>query len=255
MRWQSEVLKAIAQGVSWLNFTDRPNAGLRVLTYHTVGQKAHGDNLNLNTISVKQFKEHMDLLSDYRCVPLRGADFPTQGVEVAVTFDDGYSDNLHIVAPLLLQRSIPFTVFVTAQFVRDKVKGFMSEFELKELASLPGVKIGAHGNTHCVLTRCDELSLRNELASSRAYLEDLTGKSINWMSYPYGAVNQRVRAAVERCGYTLAATSYFNVNRSGRDPLMLCRAVVLNRDSCRVLAQKIRGNWDWYRFRIKDSVL
>lgn len=254
MRWQGLALKAIAQGVSWTRCMTAPSAGLRVLTYHTVGQRAYGDDLNLNTISVEQFKLHLDVLKKYQCIALRSVDFPTQQTKVAITFDDGYADNLHVAAPLLMERNIPFTVFVTGCFVRDKVQGFLSTSELKELAMLPGVTIGAHGNTHCDLTRCDEASLNAELKDSKAYLEDVLGKTITSMAYPYGAANRRVRAAAEACGYTIAASSYFDINRPGRDPLMLSRGVVLNGDSRKVLDQKIKGDWDWYRLRMTDPL-
>ena len=254
MRWQSLMLKAMAQGVSWTRCLSASRAGLRVLTYHTVGQRAYGDDLNLNTISVADFKIHLDVLKNYHCIALQGMNFPTKETKVAITFDDGYADNLHVVAPLLVERKIPFTVFVTGCFVRDKVQGFLSTSELKELALLPGVSIGAHGNMHYDLTRCDDAVLYAELKDSKAYLEDVLGKTITSMAYPYGAANQRVRAAVEACGYTLATSSYFDINRSGRDPLMLNRAVVLNGDSRKVLDQKIKGDWDWYRLRMTDPL-
>jgi peptidoglycan/xylan/chitin deacetylase (PgdA/CDA1 family) len=254
MRWQGLVLKAMAQAVSWTRCVSAPRAGLRVLTYHTVGQRAYGDALNLNTISVEQFKLHLDLLKNYNCIALQGMDFPAQETKVAITFDDGYADNLYVVAPLLMKRNIPFTVFVTSRFVRDQIHGFLSSSELKELALLQGVTIGAHGNTHCDLTRCDEAGLNSELKDSKAYLEDLLGKPITSMAYPYGAANRRVRAAVEACGYTIAASSYFDINRPGQDPLMLSRGVILNGDSCKVLDQKIKGAWDWYRLRMTNPL-
>ena len=105
------------------------------------------------------------------------------------------------------------------------------------------------------MTRCDDAGLYAELKDSKAYLEDVLGKTITSMAYPYGAANQRVRAAAEACGYTLATSSYFDINRPGRDPLMLNRAVVLNGDSRKVLDQKIQGNWDWYRWRMTDPLL
>ncbi len=254
MRWQGAALKAMSNVVSWGRVLQAPRTGLRILTYHTVGQRAHGDHLNLNTVSVEQFKKHLNILTSYKCTMFGSAAIPAGGIEVAVTFDDGYADNLHVVAPLMAELRIPFTVFVTAGFVRGKEKGFLSEFELRELASLPDVCIGAHGNTHCDLTRCDEASLRAELSDSKAYLGDVLGRAVTTMAYPYGAANRRVRDAVEESGYQFAASSYFDVNRVGRDSLMLNRSVVLNGDSARVLSQKIRGDWDWYRFRMTDPL-
>lgn len=255
MRWQGFALKSVAECVSLVRLMSSTQAGLRVLTYHTVGQRAYGDDLNLNTIALDQFKLHLDVFQRYQCISLQDRDSSAQVTTIAITFDDGYADNLHVVAPLLMARNIPFTVFVTGRFVREKEPGFLTESELKQLSLLPGVSIGAHGDTHCDLTRCDERKLHAELKGSKAYLEDVLGSPVTSMAYPYGAANRRVRDAAQASGYTLAACSYFDINRPERDPLMLNRAVVLNGDSPRVLDQKIQGNWDWYRLRMTDPLL
>jgi peptidoglycan/xylan/chitin deacetylase (PgdA/CDA1 family) len=255
MRWQSLAQAAISQGVAVarLPFPARP--GLRILTYHTVGQAAYGDSLNLNTISVEKFKTHVEVLSAVRTRSIEGAPTSDSGLEVAITFDDGYSDNLHVVAPLLASRNIPFTVFVTAGFVQKKLPGFLSPAELLELSALPGVTIGAHGFTHCDLTTCSSAQLIEELTGSKNYIENLIGRKVTSMAYPYGSVNARVKQAVQDNGYTLATSSHFDVNKPGRDPLLMCRTVVLSPDTARVLKQKIRGDWDWYRWRTADPQL
>ena len=117
---------------------------------------------------------------------------------------------------------------------------------------MPNATIGTHGSTHTPLTKCSKGALRNELGDSRKYLEDLLGRRVDKMSYPFGAVDQGVRDAVEEAGYVMAFCSRFDINLPGRDPLLLCRTDVLGMDSIRVLKQKLRGAWDWYRWRSHD---
>jgi peptidoglycan/xylan/chitin deacetylase (PgdA/CDA1 family) len=173
-------------------------------------------------------------------------------MQLAITFDDGYLDNLTVAAPLLVMRGLPFTVFVIADHVRDRRKGFLDPLSLRELAALPGVTIGAHGTSHHPLNRCDDCALQSELVGSRRYLEDVIGRPVLTMSYPHGAVDRRVRQATADAGYRLAACSYADINRPGRDLLLLARTEVLAGDNLRIFRQKLKGNWDWYRWRTAD---
>ena len=232
-----------------------PRPGLRVLMYHAIGSPALGDTLGLFSLSPKDFERHMNHLGDKHAECVVGFD-PSLRIEstpqIAITFDDGYQDNLDVAAPILVARKLPFTVFVTADFVRENRSGFLSPSALRELAAMPGARIGAHGASHVALSECDDAKLKDELISSRHYLEDTTGSSVVTMAYPYGAADRRVRDAAEAAGYQLAACSYADVNSASRDRLLLGRTEILAGDSLRVFRQKLRGDWDWYRWRVQD---
>jgi len=72
------------------------------------------------------------------------------------------------------------------------------------------------------------------------------------ISYPFGAVDRRVRDTAEKAGYLLAACSRFDINDISRDPFLLCRTEITGNDSVRVFQQKLHGDWDWYRWKRKD---
>jgi peptidoglycan/xylan/chitin deacetylase (PgdA/CDA1 family) len=120
---------------------------------------------------------------------------------------------------------------------------------------LPNVKIGSHGKSHIDLTKCDEKILEKELVYSKKYLEDLLGKTVDSISFPYGASNIKVKTAAEAAGYSKGLCSRFDINHPSRDPLMLNRCVILKNDSIKVLNQKIMGGWDWYKLRHRDPLL
>lgn len=254
-RLRNIVTRGIAELSSLARAGLPPRTGLRVLMYHSVGSRAVGDQLGLYGIAPALFAEHMNALATatgIKTVVL--ADGFATGAEtrVAVTFDDGYRDNLHVAAPLLQQHRIPFTVFVCTGFMRDPSGNFLTPAELRELASLPGVTIGSHGATHAPLTGLDDHALRNELVSSKATLEDATGRAVNAISYPHGAVNRRVRDAAAAAGYTTGACSRFDINDAKRDPLLLCRTDIHASDDARIFRQKLHGDWDWYKWRNRD---
>jgi peptidoglycan/xylan/chitin deacetylase (PgdA/CDA1 family) len=175
-------------------------------------------------------------------------------LRVAVTFDDGYRDNLYAAAPILLKLQIPFTVFITTSFLQQDSRDYLSANELKELAALPGVSIGSHGVTHLPLVTCDNATLQHEVHDSRRRLEDWIGKRVDAIAYPFGSVNRRVRDVARDAGYAIGATSRFDINDAHRDPLLLCRSEIIAADTERVFRQKIRGAWDWYRWRARDPV-
>ena len=251
-RLLARTISETVAGATWMR---APSDGLRVLMYHAIGTPALGDKQGLFSLSPECFRQHMALLAgwaqgrvvDFDEAALRGA-----GCRVAITFDDGYLDNLEVAAPILGELGLPFTVFVTSEFVRSGKAGFLSPIGLRALAELPGAQIGAHGANHVPLTQCDETTLRSELTSSRLYLEDVLGREVLTLAYPYGAVDCRVRDAALAAGYQLGACSRAGINLPERDPLLLGRTEIVSFDSQRVFAQKLNGYWDWYRWRSQD---
>ena len=251
-RFLARSISETVAGFSWIR---SPANGLRVLMYHAIGTPALGDTQGLFSLKPDRFKQHMLLLAgwkqgrvvDFNATALSGAD-----CRIAITFDDGYLDNLEVAAPILNELGLPFTVFVTSEFIRNGKAGFLSPAALRALAELPGARIGAHGANHVALSLCDDVALRNELTSSRQYLEDLLGKEVRTLAYPYGAADMRVRAAALAAGYRLGACSLAGINQPERDPLLLARTEIVAFDNERVFAQKLHGDWDWYRLRAQD---
>lgn len=254
MRWKSVALQCIAESASLGRTRRGARRGLRILLYHSVGSAAYGDRAGLYGISTERFREHLDIIAGNRLVPMVPLGIPGHEFQAAITFDDGYLDNLSVAAPLLVERGLPFTVFVTSDFVRNRKSGFLSPSDLRELALVDGATIGAHGCSHCNLTLCSKYELRSELEDSKTYLEDIIGKSVSSVAYPYGAANICVRDAAIRAGYSIGACSRFDINVAGRDMLMLNRCAILANDTARVLRQKLQGDWDWYRWRSADPL-
>lgn len=228
--------------------------GFRILLYHSVGTRLAGDHYGIS-IAPGLFERHVAMLAKDERITLVGlSEQPADdaGLRVAVTFDDGYKDNLFVAAPILLKYQIPFTVFVTTSFVSSGSKDYLTLAELRELAALPGVTIGSHGATHFPLGACGDEALSEELHGSRCLLEDRLGMPVTAISYPHGSVNRRVVEAARRAGYTLGACSRMDINKSRRPRLLLCRTEIVGGDSERVFFQKLAGAWDWRRWRERD---
>lgn len=94
---------------------------LGILMYHRVLERP--DPLQPLQMHRDAFELQMRLLSesftplrlDAALIALKGGTLPPRAV--AVTFDDGYADNLHVALPVMQRRSVPATIFVTSGFV------------------------------------------------------------------------------------------------------------------------------------------
>ncbi len=119
----------------------RSGPGAVVLLYHRVAE-LRSDPWGL-AVTPHHFAEHLDVVRRQgQPIPLphlieavRRGDVPRGAI--AVTFDDGYADNLHHAKPALEQYEVPATVFVTTGAL-----GQQREFwwdELDRLLLQPGV--------------------------------------------------------------------------------------------------------------------
>jgi peptidoglycan/xylan/chitin deacetylase (PgdA/CDA1 family) len=251
MNWRQIVARSISEVSAFGRRSLPSRKGLRVLLYHAVGTPIKEDKRKLFTISSELFETHMMELSQYKenkIVELNDTLNMEQGSGIAITFDDGYRDNLTVATPILEKYRIPFAVFITTSYVQSHLQPYLIEEDVRMLSEKPYVSIGSHGVSHISLTQCNKRELKNELESSKHYLEDLTGKEITMISYPHGCINKRVLDAASEAGYRIGASSCFNINRLTQDKLMLCRTNILCSDTLRIFRQKIHGDWDWYKW-------
>ena len=232
----------------------RPLAhGHRTLMYHSIGLEQNsttvdGDTLGIYSMTIAQFTQQIDAIQGV--AQSKGISFVPFGSvlrdTISITFDDGYTDALTVIAPLLCARQIPFHVFVSAARMNGSDRKYLSPEQLVELANMPGVTIGAHGATHRSLTSLSSSELAAELQASKVDLEAVLKKPVSTMSYPYGHVNDEVRKAAQDAGFTFAATSKWGFNESSSNQLLQRRIDMWSGDTKRTVENKILGHWNWF---------
>lgn len=228
----------------------RSDPGCRVLMYHALGEEVPDDRQAQYSLAPNTFLRQMNSLANTQRSAVFALDDGVRlGSGIAITFDDGYRDTLTVAAPILAKLGFASTVFVTPGFVRSGDKRYLAPFELRELAAMPGVSIGAHGDSHCRLTECSDTELVRELTKSRTWLEDLLSMPVTTMSYPHGAVDGRVRDAAADAGYHLAACSRFGAQGRNLDPLLIPRTDIWAQDDSARFLAKVAGSWDWMGWR------
>jgi peptidoglycan/xylan/chitin deacetylase (PgdA/CDA1 family) len=180
-----------------------------ILVYHTISSPPQPLEADID-ISPARFERHLRWLSKRceRVVPLETLlHLPESERRIAITFDDGYKDNLTVALPLLEKYGLPVTVFMIAGFIGKE--GYLSETDLQTLAEHPLVTIGSHGLRHRHFTRLGEDEARFELIESKKRLESVTGRTVDLLAWPYGDCNDALEKMSAECGYR-AAWSIWN---------------------------------------------
>lgn len=227
--------------------------GHRTLMYHSVGLEqssttVDGDTLGIYSMTLTQFTAQIDAIQ--AVCALTGISIDVFGSaknnSLSITFDDGYTDALTVIAPLLCARQIPFHVFVSSARINGTDRKYLSPAQVVELSNMPGVTIGAHGATHRSLTSLSSSELAAELQASKVDLEAVLQKPVATMSYPFGHVDESVRKAANDAGFTFAATSKWGFNEATSDPLLQRRIDMWSGDTKRTVENKILGHWNWF---------
>jgi peptidoglycan/xylan/chitin deacetylase (PgdA/CDA1 family) len=151
-------------------------------------------------ISPERFEQQLNWLARTgKVVSLDATLNQTRRNAIAITFDDGYRDNLTVALPMLERFGLPMTLFVVAGFVDSE--GYLSEEELREISRHPLITIGSHGLWHRHFNRITHDEARFELTESKRLLEQTIGKPVDLMAWPYGECNTELEELAGACGY------------------------------------------------------
>jgi peptidoglycan/xylan/chitin deacetylase (PgdA/CDA1 family) len=188
---------------------------------------------------------------------------PSSQNVVAITFDDGYHDNLTVAAPLMLKYGFCGTIYMVTNMIgagerKCSNQGhrlypdrkMLSAADLRELDAL-GFEIGSHTCTHPLLSQVYKRSpeaAKWEVESSKHCLEDILGKEVSAFAYPNGqkgAFSRQTVELVENAGYTSGVTTLWGSYDEHSSPFVLERCEISIRDDIKGFGQKINGQQDY----------
>jgi len=173
-----------------------------ILYYHGISTKER-----------KRFARQMDELLklcrpvslDPFCVPRDGCRF------AAVTFDDGLISTVENALPELALRQIPSALFIPAGCLgrHSKLRHNLSAnhdrvvtaAELKQIAGRM-VTIGSHCLSHRDLMELDEIEAKDEITRSKQELEEILGRPVQFLSFPFGSFGPQHVTYAREAGYT-----------------------------------------------------
>jgi peptidoglycan/xylan/chitin deacetylase (PgdA/CDA1 family) len=194
--------------------TTRAALGYRqtpVLMYHRLTDRSGNHPLSVATLRFRRQLALLRRLGYTSIAPgviagwLRGGPAPPPR-SVVLTFDDGYLDTLTVALPLLQEFGFTATCYLVAGAI-GRSSAWTAPAPLMDWGGVRawlagGMAVGAHTVRHADLTTLGPRAAREEIAESRARIEDRLGIPVRSFAYPYNRLNPRALATVAEAGYT-----------------------------------------------------
>jgi peptidoglycan/xylan/chitin deacetylase (PgdA/CDA1 family) len=223
--------------------------------YHRVCKEGEGD-LSPYVVNVEVFERQLQYFLGHGYYTPRLADVLANRFDVAdrtkkpfiITFDDGYLDTLKNAVPLIREYGFLANVFILPAIRTnswDAPKGIkeaklMDEIQFLDLKAL-GVEIGSHGWSHRSLPLLADDDLANEFQQSKKTAEEILQQPVQYFAYPYGDVDERVKAAARKAGFVCAFATNSGPIWFHRDLHQIRRTIICNRADNPYLFVKLSG--------------
>lgn len=234
----------------------------RVLNYHSVSSVRRHET----SVSPQAFDRHIRcIMRKYEVLPLSQLiHLPESELTqysrplVALTFDDGYADNLYDAAPVLQQHGATATCFIvtshigTSNLLPHDAGSSLDSARLmswEEVVCLTerGFSIGSHGMTHIRLGKADCTRVRDEVWKSKLEIEDRIHTAVQLIAFPFGRrgdYDKRSVTEAKAAGYLGTATAVYGWNHFGGKSFKLKRIGVESSDTTFTLKAKLNGALD-----------
>ncbi len=189
-----------------------------ILMYHRFGEGATPST----NIRLDQFDAHIAEIEErgLNVLPIPeilaslriGRALPDRTIGLSV--DDAYL-SVHAEAwPRLRKAGLPFTLFVATDPIDDRVRGYMSWDQIRDLVG-DGVTIGSQTASHLHMPLASRGENAREIAESNRRFEEELGRTPRLFAYPFGEMSLEVRDIVVEHGFTAAFGQHSGVLHRG----------------------------------------
>jgi peptidoglycan/xylan/chitin deacetylase (PgdA/CDA1 family) len=177
------------------------------------------------------------------------------GKVVALTFDDGYRDNLLNALPIMQKYRAKMTLYLVAD--RESHPDWparrradragsdlsreerLSNEEVRELLASGLVELGSHTMTHADLTQIVEEEKKWEIEGSKDRLKELFRVKVSTFCYPFGLYGEEDVEHARHADYKAAVTVQEGISDLAREDLMQLKRV------------KVSGKEGMFSFRLR----
>ena len=225
----------------------------RVLMYHMVSAQGEAKKHRGLRVEPAMFERQVAWLAAngwqfVTMAELTKRDF-RGGKQVAITFDDGYEDNLLNALPILQKYDAKATLYLVVErhdndwSVRKKAhhnsgelaaEPKLSDDQVRQLLDSGVFELGGHTLTHCHLPSTAPADKAREISACRLALEETFNTPVTSFAYPFGIFDDEDVALVRDAGFTSAVTTNEGIDGSGQSaahPWRLRRIKVSGKDN------------------------
>lgn len=201
------VLFAVPLGVHPSSAQQVTENGAVVFMYHRFGETRYPST----NITLDQFDAHIRELKSggYNVLPVPeiikalAQNTPLPDRTVGITIDDAYLSIYTEAWPRLKAAGFPFTVFVATGLVDQKIFGYMTWQQIREMADA-GVTIGGHSVTHLHMPGKPLEIIQDEIGLAGDRFQEKLGQRPTLFAYPYGESSLAVQGLVRKSGFEAA---------------------------------------------------
>jgi peptidoglycan/xylan/chitin deacetylase (PgdA/CDA1 family) len=183
-----------------------------ILLYHRVGSEVDD-----YTVTITRFEQDMQTLHGEGFTALsleqinnylQRPDWSLPDKPLIITFDDGYLDNYTNVFPILQKYSMTASFYIITGMVGLDDRLTISQIREMEAA---GMEFGSHTVSHRLLAELTYKEIEFELTKSKYDLEQILGKSVDFLAYPGGSYNPDTLKIASQAGYMGGLTTHYGL--------------------------------------------
>lgn len=227
--------------------TSKPNHTPIILALHKIRPGRRWDHTN---IQPDQLQRILASLQDrrYEFAPLEEVARRNDPKTVAITIDDGYAHLAETLPPLCQRFRLTPHLFIPAGEIGKtnswdytsslSPEPHLTEAQIRALSNI-GVIIGSHGWSHRPLTNETPTELAEGLTNSKRRLEEIIGRPVIAISYPFGRTSGAIEKAALAAGYELGLTTRWPI--ASQTATALGRVIIYGFDTPFSVLQKLEG--------------
>ena len=183
---------SVKQKVLEMKYMKQKSMG-NVYMFHQINNDKSTWNDNSCCITESGFSRFINKLVDNRAlfIPVltlfdNELDKSDISKRIFITFDDAYEDVYYHCFPILKKNNIPFTIFLTVNYLNKH--NYLDEKMVKEMLDSGLCTVGSHSLTHSILRKMSQDSVEKEFVNSRVELSRIFNTNVDILAYPFGSV-------------------------------------------------------------------